>query len=147
MSNSGPESSKAKGLELFLLALVLFGLIFAGYKVRDNMQALDIQGAYHTNKTVSRWARDRSKYREIDLPFMLRPGYFQIDFTSNRSKLDLDVYAQDCLTKVFLDGKRVYKKLDECKPCKTFAGESVPSAVSRSGSDSSSSRARSTTSR
>ena len=45
-------------------------------------------------------------FRTVNLPYM-RPGLFQVDFVSNQSTLDLDVYAQDCLVEAFLDGKRI----------------------------------------
>ena len=87
--------------------------------VYRNATAFDVSAVRYSKTYTKRWKTDAKKFRDINLPFM-RPGLFQVDFVSDRSEITLDVYAQDCLMEVFLDGKRIQDRLKKCRYCYTY---------------------------
>jgi len=105
-----------------LAATCALGLVFSLVAISRNQAAFDIRGAAHVKEASPGW-RDTNTagFRPIKLPYFLEDGYFRVEFTSDVAHLDLDLFAQDCAMKAFIDGKQVYKRTERCRSCSIFS--------------------------
>ena len=113
------QSTHTTHLEVGLLALLLAVTMVSAYVVSANHQAFDVVSVHYASKGSKAWHTDQKGFRPVNLPFM-EPGRFHVDFSSDQTHLNLDVYAQDCLMEAFLDGQRIMPRKKKCQFCYTF---------------------------
>lgn len=122
----GEDALKIRLEGAWVAAIVCGSLLaIAGWQIARNQDAFTVIG---TDFNGARKAGDWSKpgpnppgFEPVVLPYLHDDGVFRSRFTSDRSTLDLDLFAEDCVMDVFVDGKRVYKRDKKCKRCATFA--------------------------
>jgi hypothetical protein len=64
------------------------------------------------------YSKEGKSFRDVDLPFYGGDGIYVVTFTTNRRNLSLNVFAEDCIDKLFLNEERVDGgKCFSCKHC------------------------------
>jgi hypothetical protein len=107
-------------------AVVILVCCFAvsAYAVVRNQRAFRIKGATHAQLAEGEWyapGATAEGFKPVDLPYFRAAGFFRVQVESSQSVVDIDLWAQSCLTEVYLDGRSVYRNDRRCRTlCQIF---------------------------
>ncbi len=106
------------------MALAVVTLFAALGSVWSNQARFNVLSTTHHIDPVGDWEEpdfDSETMAPVHLPYFLDAGVFRVAFESDASQLDLDLWAQDCVVRAFVDGTMVYEQTEGCERCEIFS--------------------------
>lgn len=107
-----------------LIAVAVVALLASLWSISANQDRFRVLSAVHHADPRGHWGRldfVSDEMTSVNLPYFLEDGAFRVTFESNATHLDLDLWAQDCVVRAFVDGKLVFEETEGCKRCEIFS--------------------------
>lgn len=106
------------------ISLAIVGLLASLWLISSNQSRFHVLSTLHHVDPKGDWEEadfTSDDLTPVHLPYFLEDGVFRVAFESDATKLDLDLWAQDCVVRAFVDGTLVYEQTQGCERCEVFS--------------------------
>jgi len=105
---------------LVAVTVVALSMVFSGAMAGaiKNHLAFRILGETFAKKAEKGWSKPGAPppgFASVNYPYFLEAGHHRLRFATHRQRIRLEVYALDCVQEIFVDGRRVYKRIKKCR--------------------------------